>query len=395
MAKLLVVDRADDSRVPFLRGILTRALQDIGLSFEDAYRIASDVRAELDDASEVTTKQLRKRVEHHLEPLGEAVLQSYATCGAMAPTIHVRSPDGDSTRYSRGRHRLSLEACGLTSDDAAEVSAEMYRLLVVDGVRDITLPDLRHRTYDYLGERLGEAAARRYLVWEEFRHEDRPLIVLIGGTTAVGKSTVATRLAHVLDIVRTQSTDMLREVMRMMVPERLTPVLHSSSFEAWRRLPAAEQEPGGGDGALIRGYLTQAELLSVACEAVMQRAVRERTSLILEGVHMHPALIDRIAKQMDAIVVGVTLAVLKEKDLRRRIRGRGKQVPKRRAARYLKGFHAIWSVQSYLLSEADRVDVPIVSNSDVDATVHVIMRSILDELAKTFKGTPDRVFAQP
>ena len=39
-------------------------------------------------------------------------------------------------------------------------------------------------------------------------------------------------------IVRAQSTDMLREVMRTMVPQRLLPVLHTSSFVAWKEMPA-------------------------------------------------------------------------------------------------------------------------------------------------------------
>ena len=43
-----------------------------------------------------------------------------------------------------------------------------------------------------------------------------------------GKSTLATELAHRLGIVRTQSTDMLREVMRTMIPAHLMPALHVS-----------------------------------------------------------------------------------------------------------------------------------------------------------------------
>ena len=49
MAKLLVEDPGEHTQVPFLRGILTRSLQDSGLPFDEAYNLASEVRRELDD----------------------------------------------------------------------------------------------------------------------------------------------------------------------------------------------------------------------------------------------------------------------------------------------------------------------------------------------------------
>ena len=62
MAKLLVEDPGEDTQVPFLRGILTRSLQDSGLPFEEAYNVASDIRRELDDETLITTDELRDRV---------------------------------------------------------------------------------------------------------------------------------------------------------------------------------------------------------------------------------------------------------------------------------------------------------------------------------------------
>ncbi|CAJ2377333.1 MAG: hypothetical protein IBGAMO2_660030 [Arenicellales bacterium IbO2] len=68
MAKLLVIDRQKESKVPFLRGMLTRSLQDAGLDFGAAYQLATEIRDDLDDAEEITTMELRERVT---EALGE------------------------------------------------------------------------------------------------------------------------------------------------------------------------------------------------------------------------------------------------------------------------------------------------------------------------------------
>ena len=185
---------------------------------------------------------------------------------------------------------------------------------------------------------------------------------------------------------------MLREVMRVMVPERLNPALHTSTFRAWETLASAEGNGNGNNTSdLVSGYLTQSRIVSVACDAVIDRAVRERVSLILEGVHAHPGLVQDVPEESDAILVRLMLGVLKRRTLKARIRGRGKRTPGRRAKRYLKHFESIWDLQSFMLAEADQMGVPIVANDDLDDTVHDVLGILIDELAKQFRGTPDEV----
>jgi 2-phosphoglycerate kinase len=250
-------------------------------------------------------------------------------------------------------------------------------------------------TYRYLRQsrKLGPAVAQRWLVWRNFMNSGRPLIYLFGGTAGCGKSTIATMLASRLDIVRTQSTDMLREVMRIMTPKQLIPVLHTSSFTAWTALPGApEAIQDVPETLLVNGYRSQADLLAVAIEAVIQRALREQVSLILEGVHIHPAFMEKLSNS-DAVVIPVMLGVLKKKQLQRRIKGRGSEAPQRRSDRYLNHFDEIWRLQSYLLSEADHANIPIVANTDRDKVFREIMRITIESLAKDFDATPQTVFA--
>lgn len=117
-------------------------------------------------------------------------------------------------------------------------------------------------------------------------------------------------------------------------------------------------------------------------------------SLILEGVHVQASLTDSIPENSDALVVPIMLGVLNARTLRARIRGRGTQAPGRRSARYLEAFDAIWKLQSYLLSEADRAGIPIVRNTDVDQVFVEIMRIILDQLSVDFSRDAEEVFTQ-
>ena len=49
MAKTLIIDHLSGSRIPFLRGIMTRSLQDSGMEFEQAYEVASLIREKLEE----------------------------------------------------------------------------------------------------------------------------------------------------------------------------------------------------------------------------------------------------------------------------------------------------------------------------------------------------------
>ena len=394
MARPFVIGTEDQTRVPFLRGILTRSLQKAGLTFEQSYDVASKVRAELSAVEHITTVELRALVLGHLEAFGPRVLERYERPAPRGSTILVESPEQGIAPFSRGRHSQDLLAAGLASEDAVHISERLYVELLTQRRTTVSSDEVRSLSYDHIEAELGTAAARRYHVWQEFRDGSRPLVILVGGGVGCGKSTIATELAHRLDIVRIQSSDMLREVMRTMMSRELLPVLHESTYTAWKGLPSVLEDVVAGrldpstaevDHDLReQGFLNQAELVSVAGDAVLRRAIQERVSIIVEGVHIHPGFGRRMPEEADAIVVQVMLAVLKKKRLKERIKGRGRQSPDRRAERYLGNFDAIWEIQSYLLNEADRLGIPIIENEDKDATVREVVLVVLDALAQEF-----------
>jgi 2-phosphoglycerate kinase len=396
MSKILVEDREENARVPFLRGILIRSLQNSGLSFDAAYELATEIRDKLGETPLITRQDLHQKVLTLLKSRSSVDVITRYEKQKSPFTLQVEQRDGQVAPFSRLEYQHNIENIGLRSEEAIDIVATVYKHLVDRRIEKLTSRQLGELTYRYLRQssELGPAVAHRWLVWRDFINSDKPLIFLIGGTAGCGKSTIATMLANRLDIVRTQSTDMLREVMRTMMPEQLMPVLHTSSFTAWTALPG---KPGAinevSETLLVNGYRSQADLLAVAIEAVIQRALRERVSLILEGVHIHPAIMEKLAKSNDAIVIPIMLGVLKRKQLQRRIRGRGTDAPQRRADRYLKHFDEIWRLQSYLLSEADRADIPIVVNSDKDNVFREIMRITIETLAEDFSSTPQSVFA--
>jgi 2-phosphoglycerate kinase len=393
MAKTLITDASEGTTTPFLRGILTRSLTDAGMPFNDAYQLATEVRQQISNKSNLTTQELRRQILNELRKRKEHdVIQLYEQ-NAPVSRVLVQNRTGRTLPFSRVGHRRSLTSTGLSADKAIYITQSLYQKLADNQQTEVSSDTIGRMTYEELKQQFGKEAATRYLVWIDYKRSNRPLIVLIGGTTGSGKSTIATEVAHRLGIVRTQSTDMLREVMRMLIPQQLLPALHTSSFNAWRKMPTYTETKEVTEEMMINGYLHQSELVSVPCEAVIQRALSEHVSLIVEGVHVHPALIERFRKDRNAVIVPVMLAVLKQDRLRHQLQGRGVTSPSRSAqSKYLSNFDCIWSLQSYLLSEADNNTMQILENDDKEKTTDLVMRAIIEVLQRDFNAKSDDVF---
>jgi len=386
MSKLLVVDEEKETKVPFLRGMLIKSLQRSGLEFVDAYKLASEIREDLDDVESITTDELRDRI---VETLGEdypdIVLSRYQKEVIYTESTEVVYEDGSGEPFSRGVFVKRLINCGIPQNQCNAITREVHSQLIREKTRKIPITKLIALTYQVTKDKSSQKYADHYLIWCDFQRQNIPLLILIGGVPGSGKSTVATELANRLSIVRTQSTDMLREVMRALIPKRLSPSLHQSSFNAGTTV--SKMGPKGPDkiDPLFDGFQMQSDMVAVACEAVLSRAINERVSMILEGVHMRPGLYQKLRKK-DVIMVPVVLAVLQQKRLKHNYKGRSDKAEKRAAQRYLDNFDKIWQLQTAILSDADAADIEIIDNDLLDETVSEVCRTVTETIATTYKG---------
>jgi 2-phosphoglycerate kinase len=247
VAKTLVEDPEEQTRIPFLRGILIHSLQDSGLEFNQAHEIASEIRHQLADVAVISTDDLESMVSKCLRSSrGEDSASRYEHRTGLL-MVQVEQQCGRINPFSRLQFRHSLETIGLKSRESEDVVQMLQAHLSNKSIKVIKSRNLAMLIYRYLRQsaNLGPAVAHRWLVWHDYINSGRNLIFLIGGTAGSGKSTIANALASRLEIVRTQSTDMLREVMRTMIPEKLMPVLHQSSFTAWKGLPGHYETKSG------------------------------------------------------------------------------------------------------------------------------------------------------
>ena len=292
--------------------------------------------------------------------------------------------DDAGSPFSKGLMARSLMATGLRPDKAYDVAAAMERRLRRRSMAALTLADLCEVSRRLLGQRDGGLLIRRYRQWRALRHLDRPLILLIGGGTGVGKSTVATQLAARLGITRVVSTDMVRQVMRAFFAAELMPAIHFSSFDA---APAVRVTlPRETDLSKV-GFIEQTKAVTVGIEALIQRGVIEgKNPMIVEGVHILPGALDR-SRWREALVVELVLAVRDRDEHRQRFMTREWETGGVRPLdRYVEHFAEIRRIQKYIVSRADEYDVPVIAYTAIDDVLSEVLGLILGRVEDRAAG---------
>lgn len=277
--------------------------------------------------------------------------------------------------YSKGLMASSIMATGLAPARAYLVAERIEERMHEAGVTSMTGDELVELARQVLVEEVGERYAHSFLRWQVLNRLDLPLIIMVGGATGVGKSTISTQLAARLGITRIIPTDAIREVMRAMFSEELMPTLHASSFDAERLV--RQPLPRNAD-PLIIGFRDQVAAVAVGIQALIARAVAENTDLIVEGAHLVPGFIDTTEFASQAVVVPMVITVDDEELHRSHFTMRAHEVRSRPAEHYLEFFGNIRKIQRYVKSLALEHGTPIVPSYNLDSTLSQVIELVAD-----------------
>jgi len=373
--RVAVVD--GESRRPFMRGILVHSLTAQGVDFDEALAAADEVRERIRGRQTVERDELRKILQEVL-PVERG--RGHQPPLPLPAQIGVRGSGGDgfASPFSKGRLSQSLLAAAIDPTDAFEVAREIEARLVAQGRFEVSRGELRRLAHDALEARFGPKTADRYLVWRRYQEPDKPVILLIGGPSGVGKTTIALELALRLGIHRVLSTDSIRQILRLTLSPELAPAIHGSSFDAHRRI----QPVSGPLSPVLQGFRAQAETVSVGVRAMLDRAVAENENLVLDGVVLVPGLVDLSAYRDVAHVIYMLVGRFDADAYRGHFGQREDRAGRRAADRYLHNFAAILEIQEYLLDLAEEQAVPIIDNTSVDSSVLLILRNVVETLRK-------------
>jgi 2-phosphoglycerate kinase len=281
---------------------------------------------------------------------------------------------GDGLPYSKGLMARALMATGVSSDRAYELALRVESDLAARGETSIDLDRLEELAFEVLGENEGAQALRRLRRHETLRELDVPIIVLIGGATGTGKSTVATEVAYRLGITRVSSTDFVRQTMRAFLSGRFMPSIHRSSFD----VPDEDELRD-----VLGAFVEQTQNVLIGVRAVIDRALQEGWSLVLEGVHLVPGMLPKVE---GALVVHCVLAIEDEHTHAAHFWVRdASSEGLRPVKKYLDALPDIRLVQEFVVEQARRAGIPVVENSSIELSIATVLELVLSRAERFVK----------
>ena len=276
--------------------------------------------------------------------------------------------------FSKGIISRSLIVADIGVERAHEIAGDIESGLIKDGVTEISTKDLADVVLNYLYS-IDSKIAAKYKNWRALRTSKKPLIILIGGASGVGTSSMAFELANRLRLKNLISTDMIREVMRKIVSKELSPVVHKSSFDAYESIRIQTT----GIDPVIAGFISHVYVVNVGIEAIIERSVKEGISTIIEGVHVVPGFIRKDLIENNNIVM-FTLTVDEAETHKQRFYSRCRQPwVKRPLERYMDNFDTIRKTQDYLVAQAKANDTTVINNVEINETIDLMVNEILEK----------------
>jgi 2-phosphoglycerate kinase len=271
---------------------------------------------------------------------------------------------GRETPFSRGILAQTLAQAGAKAELAHRIASEVRAELLAEQRFLVEEEEVLARVRAKL--QVTDALAVSLLdKWRVLRESTEPIVVLVGGSTGVGTSTLAADIARRLNIQSVIGTDHIREVLRRAISPDLLPVLHRSSFEI---RPEDIRVPVDGEEMVLFGYRAQAAQVSVGVEAIVERGLKEGTNLIIEGVHLAPEIIlNRFRDHPNVCSLVVYLSDEEVHRSRFHLRALGTSM-RRPAEEYIAHFREIRKIHDYILDSARRAGVYAVENLSIEST---------------------------
>ena len=287
--------------------------------------------------------------------------------------------------YSKGLMASQFMVTGLSPYRSYQVAERIEDHLLDRGLTSVTSGELHDVAVRVLEEEAGDRYAKNFVRWQEVGALDVPLVVLIGGATGVGKSTIATQIATRLGIVRVIPSDSVREVMRGLFSHELMPTLYASSFDADSAL---REPPTRAVDRVIVGFREQTAAVAVGLRALIERSAVEGTSMIIEGAHVVPGFLDLEALGDRVLAVPLVVSVEDEELHRSHFSARSADSSARPFDRYLGNFENIRRVQKYVKSQALSHDWPVIASYNLDQTIAAVIDLVVDHATERLQSQP-------
>ncbi|ETV90486.1 hypothetical protein H310_14729 [Aphanomyces invadans] len=310
--------------------------------------------------------------------------------------------------YTRYRLQETLTLMGCRRNDAIIVTRLMFEQYHahVDG------PSPRAWTFQMLQQRVyAELAHLEYNkpthlldfdLAKEITQRNKSFVVLLGGTSGTGKSTLASLLASRLRLTTVLPTDSVRHISRAFMTKEQNPCAFTSTYQAGDALTPAQVDElakiAAGDmntlmsdkrlhkRKVLKGYTLQSDAVLEKLDLVLTMFEKRRQSLVVEGVHLNTEQMAELVRRHPNCIPFL-IYISNETKHRERFAVRAKHMtvdPQQN--KYIKYFDNIRIIQRHLCKHADKLLMPKIDNTNVDRSLVTIQTTLIRVLRKQLRG---------
>lgn len=290
--------------------------------------------------------------------------------------IYVTKKGGEKYPFSRGIMSRSLTRAGISVEGSYDIVRAIKNELEKRNIKKVDSNELVKMISSELLKRGRLLEEKYFRVSRHLKFFQKPIFILIGGGSGVGKSTVSSAIGHRLGINRVIGTDTIREIMRSILTSNLIPTLHESSFKAGEKIQTSLVQD-----KLIYGFEQQVSLVNEGLFSVVKRGIKEGLNMVINGVHIVPGFLKEKLIKDKGLVFQYILDVPKTEEHIKNFYSR-EEDSLRDPQKYIKEINQIRELQKYIKNRARKKDVPVIQNVNFEKTMKIILEDIVTELEK-------------
>ena len=183
------------------------------------------------------------------------------------------------------------------------------------------------------------------------------MIISLAGTSGSGKSTISREISQKLDFQHHLGSGFIREMVKPYFDRASNPCLYNYSFR-----PHVEMDS-------FENLTIQSKIISPSIEASINRADREKTDIIIEGVNCIPGIIDSAKIHLFGLII-----ISDPKIHMERIKSRG--LKKVGSNFDQNDFNNVRYIQDCFIDIFQKLDLPIFDNTNFRAVSNNIVELI-------------------
>lgn len=208
---------------------------------------------------------------------------------------------------------------------------------------------------------------RYYRICGTISELKQPVIVFINGAPGTDTHSVAIDVARHLGINHLFNSDVVRDLMRYILPGDIVPDLHIPCFNDTGNM-------SNGYHNKISGFKRQSSLICEGIRAYIKQNLNEGINAVIYGEYLIPGLLNMHFENNEAFVFHYVLQVNNEEKHLQQLHTEGRDVY------YSKHFEEVREMQEYIKDMARNNGVMIIDNYDLDNTIKTILDDITIEL---------------